>query len=83
MCVATGLSYTAVFEEVEGGWTQARIAEIPGVITAGPSRGEAKELLTDALREYLASFMEADTGLDEVDDREQLVLELIAAPEAS
>lgn len=82
MGMAHDLAYTAVFEEVEGGWTQARIAEIPGVITAGQSREEAKELLQDALREYLASFMEPIAGLDEVDDREQLVLELIAAPEA-
>lgn len=83
MGMAHDLAYTAVFEEVEGGWTQARIAEIPGVITAGKSRGEARELLQDALREYLASFMEPIAGLDEVEDREQLVVELIAAPEAS
>jgi predicted RNase H-like HicB family nuclease len=83
MGMAHDLAYTAVFEEVEGGWTQARIAEIPGVITAGESRGEARELLQDALREYLASFMEPIAGLDEVEDREQLVVELIAAPEAS
>jgi len=80
--MAHDLAYTAVFEEVEGGWTQARIAEIPGVITAGQSRGEAKELLQDALREYLASFMEPIAGLDDAGDREPLVLELIAAPEA-
>jgi predicted RNase H-like HicB family nuclease len=73
------LAYTAVYEEVEDGWTQARIAEIPGVITAGRSRGEAKELLQDALREYLASFMEPIAGLDKAEDREQLVIELVAA----
>jgi predicted RNase H-like HicB family nuclease len=83
MGMAHDLAYTAVFEEVEGGWTQARIAEVPGVITAGQTRWEAKELLQDALREYLASFMEPITGPDETGDREQLVVELIAAPEAS
>lgn len=64
MDVARELSYTAVFEEVEEGWTQARIAEIPGVITVAASRDEAKELLGDALREYLASFMESSPALE-------------------
>lgn len=82
MNMAHDLAYTAVYEEVEDGWTQARIAEIPGVITAGRDRGEAKELLQDALREYLASFMEPIAGLDKVEDREQLVVELVAAREA-
>jgi predicted RNase H-like HicB family nuclease len=80
MSVAKELSYTAVYEEVEGGWTQARIAEIPGVITAGPSRQEAKLLLQDALREYLASFMEPNSQLATTADREHLVLELVPAP---
>lgn len=83
MGMAHDLAYTAVFEEVEGGWTQARIAEIPGVITAGQSREEARALLQDALREYLASFMEPIAGLDEIGDREQLVVELTAAPKTS
>ena len=54
MRVARELSYTALFEEVEGGWTQARIAEIPGVITAGPSRDEQKscwEMLSGSISE--------------------------------
>jgi predicted RNase H-like HicB family nuclease len=50
------LTYTALFEAVENGWTQARIAELPGVITAAPSLEEAKEWLVDALREYLLSL---------------------------
>ncbi len=32
---------------------QARIEELPGVITAGKTYEEARELLLDALREYL------------------------------
>jgi len=83
MGMANDLAYTAVFEDVEGGWTQARIAEIPGVITAGQSREEARALLQDALREYLASFMEPMAGLEKIGDREQLVVELTAAPKAS
>ncbi len=53
------VSLTAVYEPVEGGWVQARIQELPAVITAGPSLDEAKALLLDALREYVLSLGEA------------------------
>lgn len=46
---------TLLFEPVEGGWVQARIAELPAVITAGPTRAEARELVFDALAEFLAA----------------------------
>jgi len=72
------LAYTAIYEQVDDGWTQARILEVPGVITAGASRDEARDLLRDALREYLASFMEGDRDEAPRGDREQLRVELIA-----
>jgi hypothetical protein len=50
------IELTMVFQPVESGWTQARIAEIPAVITAAPSRAEAKVLVLDALHEYLRSL---------------------------
>ena len=75
------LSYTAAFEEVENGWIQARIVEVPGVITVGPNRDEARDLLRDALREYLASFMESDRAETASDDREQVRVELLAFDE--
>ena len=50
------LSLTVVYEPVENGWIQARIEELPGVITAGQSFAEAKELIVDALREYLLAL---------------------------
>jgi predicted RNase H-like HicB family nuclease len=56
--VSKHLSLTAVYEPVENGWTQARIEEIPAVITAAPTREEARELLLDALGEYLLSLGE-------------------------
>jgi len=62
---------TAVFQPVENGWVQARIQEIPGVITAAPSMEEARELLPDALHEYLLALGDleapehsADTGAE-------------------
>ncbi len=56
---------TAVYEEVENGWVQARLKEFPGVITAAPSQEEAREGLLDALREYLRSVADDDAAPSE------------------
>ena len=61
------LVLTAIFEEAGNHWIQARIKEIPAVITAAPTAHEAKELLLDALREYLLS-LENENGNDGVQD---------------
>ena len=53
------IALTAVYEPVEQGWVQARLAELPAVITAAPTLGAARELLADALREYLLSLAES------------------------
>lgn len=54
--MATRMSLTAIYEPVENGWVQARIEELPAVITAGPTAEAARELVLDALREYLLSL---------------------------
>lgn len=54
--VSESMTFTAVYEQVEHGWIQARLAEIPGVISTAPTRSEAEVMLLDALREYLLSF---------------------------
>jgi predicted RNase H-like HicB family nuclease len=61
--MASRISLTAVYEPVENGWTQARIEELPGVITAALTLAEAKELLADALREYLLALRECEARL--------------------
>jgi hypothetical protein len=58
-----------VYEPVEQGWVQARIEGIPQVITAGATKDEARELVLDALREYLASIENGDAA-----DRERVEL---------
>jgi predicted RNase H-like HicB family nuclease len=45
-----------IFEPVDNGWVQARIEELPAVITAAPTRMEARAQVIDALREYLLSL---------------------------
>lgn len=50
------LTFTARFETVEDNWVQATIDELPGVITAGRSHKEAKDMLADALHIYLLAL---------------------------
>ena len=54
------IAFTAVYEPVEHGWVQARVKELPEVITVGPTIEEAQELLLDALIEYLRSLGDAE-----------------------
>jgi predicted RNase H-like HicB family nuclease len=45
-----------VFEPDEQGWVRATIEELPGVITCAPTIDEARELVRDALDEWLAAL---------------------------
>lgn len=77
MPMAPLLKMTAIYEPVEDGWFQGRIAELPAVITAAPSLAEAKALLRDALAEYLASLQSPDSGSSSPgSNREELELTL-------
>jgi len=58
--MSTRLTLTAIYEQVEEGWVQARLAELPAVITAAPTLEEAKDWLGDALSEYLLSLSDPD-----------------------
>ena len=49
-----------VFEPDENGWVRATIEELPGVITCAPTRDEARELVRDALDEWLAALTSTD-----------------------
>jgi predicted RNase H-like HicB family nuclease len=49
---------TPVFEDAGDGWFMARIAEIPAVITQGHGIEDARSMLDDALREYLAFLVD-------------------------
>jgi predicted RNase H-like HicB family nuclease len=62
--MATPVRLTAIYEPVEDGWVQARVKELPGVITAAPSLDEAKAMLEDALREYLLAQMQDGEGAE-------------------
>ena len=66
------ISISIVYEPAEQGWVQARIEGIPEVITAGRTKDEARELVLDALREYLLSIR----GNGDAVDRELLDLQI-------
>lgn len=76
----TGLTLTAVYERTDAGWVQAHIEEIPAVITAAPTLEEAKEMLRDALAEYLLSLKSSPAALTPEGntdfDREELELKI-------
>lgn len=52
------LRLTAVFEPDDDGWTNARVLELPGANTCARTIAEAKEMLTDAVRELIALYAE-------------------------
>jgi predicted RNase H-like HicB family nuclease len=52
------VSLTPIYETVENGWIQARIRELPEVLTVAPTQDEAQTMLRDALREYVDHLVE-------------------------
>jgi predicted RNase H-like HicB family nuclease len=52
--MAASVDFTIAFEEPdEDGWIVARILEVPGAISQGRTRDEARENVVDALRTVL------------------------------
>ncbi|HEY8693540.1 MAG TPA: hypothetical protein VIR57_12465 [Chloroflexota bacterium] len=63
--MTTRLDLNATYQQVDNGWIQAQLVEIPGVITAAPTLGEAKEQLVDALREFLLALTEPSASSED------------------
>ena len=64
-----------VFEPDEQGWVRATIEELPGVITCAPTVEDARELVRDALDEWLAALTSAERASVSADaTRETLTL---------
>ena len=72
----SSIPLSILYETVEDGWVQARIEELPAVITAAPTRPEAREQVLDALREYLLSLRDDPPGVLQAGDREPVALEI-------
>lgn len=65
--MSTTLKLTVVFEQGEEGWIVASIPEVPGALSQGRTRDEARENVIDALSLVLS----AEPG-DDCADREPL-----------
>lgn len=50
------LRLTAVYEPDDNGWVYAHVLEIPGINTSARTEAEAKSMLEDAVREFVASL---------------------------
>ena len=76
--MTSSIQLSVIYEPVENGWIQARIEELPAVITAAPSRDEARAQVIDALREYLLALRDLSSTPAEGVEREAVDL-LISA----
>ena len=57
------LRFTILYEEGDDGWIVAQVKEVPGAISQGRTRAEARENVIDALRLMLSPEPE-DLGVD-------------------
>jgi predicted RNase H-like HicB family nuclease len=71
--MSDSLRFTILYEKGEDGWIVARIKEVPGALSQGRTREEARENVVDALRLTLSSEPE-DAG----PDSESLELAIVA-----
>jgi predicted RNase H-like HicB family nuclease len=74
----SSIPLSILYETVEDGWVQARIEEMPAVITAARTRPEAREQVLDALHEYLLALRDEPPGTRRIGDREPVAIEITA-----
>jgi len=72
IAMSDGLRFTIRYSDGGEGWTMAQVEQVPGAISQGRTRAEARENVTDALRLMLRP--EPDETADP--DREPLELPL-------
>ena len=68
------LNLTIVYEPDEDGWIMVSIPEVPGVLSQGRTRKEARENVIDAL-----ALMLSPEPSDALDEREREALQLTIA----
>jgi len=74
------LKLTIVYEDAgdNDGWVVARIPQVRGAISQGPTREEARENVIDALRELLAVRFGSPPELPDAIDSDSLELTIAA-----
>lgn len=68
---------TIRYSDAGEGWVTAQVAEIPGAISEGPTREEARSNVLDALETLLTPDEEL-TGAPAADDSESLTLTVVS-----
>jgi len=72
------LRLTIVYEDAGDGWILARVPEVPGAISQGATREEARGNVIDALRGILELRFGEHAVTDVPDDSESLELVIAA-----
>jgi len=72
--VSDQLHLTVVYEDGHDGWVVASIPEVPGAMSQGRTRAEARENVVDAL----ALMLSPEPGAPASEDREALHFTLVA-----
>lgn len=67
------MQLTIKYEPGEDGWVVASIPQIPGAVSQGRNRDEARQMVLDALTTLLST-----DGLENVGEFEELRFELVA-----
>jgi len=75
--VSEPLQLTVVYEDAGDGWVMATIPEVPGAVSQGRGRDEARENVCDALREILLHRLQVGTTPTVIDGADSDTLELI------
>ena len=72
------LRLTIVYEDAGDGWIMARVPEVPGAISQGATRAEAKENVIDALLGILELRFGEHALTEPIEDSESLELVIAA-----
>lgn len=56
------LNLTIVYESEEDGWITVSIPEIPGVLSQGRTRAQARETILSALNDWLRFYVEEQSA---------------------
>lgn len=54
----TALNLTIVYESGDDGWITVSIPEVPGVLSQGRTREEAREMILSALNDWLRFYVD-------------------------
>ncbi len=66
--MSDALKLTIVYEPGEDGWIVVSIPEVPGVLSQGRTRKEAREMVLSALNDWLRFYVEDQRSSERPDE---------------